>query len=102
MTRKSPEFITTDPIYLNKMIELIGINETADILGFNPSSLRQMINSNKNVRKVTEQAAKFWYENQNKQEQKHNIYMMYLCPQSPQFKAISALAEAMDVKITML
>ena len=102
MNRKSPEYITAEPIYLNKMVEMIGPTETADILGFNVTSLRQMIKSTKNVRKVTEQAAKFWYENQNKKEQAHNIYMMYMSPQSSQFKAISALAEALDVKITML
>lgn len=102
MTRKTPEIATAELIYLNKMVEMIGAAKAADILGFNITSLRQMLKSSKNTRKVTEQAAKFWYENQNKKAEAHNIYMMYLSPQSSQFKAISALAEALDVKITML
>lgn len=103
MNDREPRFeYVDDPVNFRAMVKKIGVNKTAELLGYVPNSIYQLYEGRRRVRQFVEFAAEQWLLNQEKEHSKDKLYIFATNPDSEGFTVLSGVAKTYNIKITEL
>lgn len=91
-----------NPVNFLKLHEKIGSTKLAELFGFSPSHIQNLVSSHRKVRKYMEFACEQYLENKIKKANEEKIYIFLANQNSENLKTLTTVAKAMGIDIQSL
>ena len=100
---KSPTYVNAEDITeFIEFIDQVGIAKASDLTGYSQNSLRQCYDSRRPTRKILNEFAKQYNDNQKKKDSSDKIYICTINPNSPDYEAFLRVANVMGINLVEL